>query len=116
MIPNLPSDWISSTSKLEWAVWEIARRHIRVGREEVELTLIRRQRRYGRGYKRTKAITVETCGAIERFCTEECRTHGREHEEASKYARLGGGAWVGRVFEKDVLEMTIWTDEVGHPQ
>ncbi|WVF69218.1 hypothetical protein IAT40_003994 [Kwoniella sp. CBS 6097] len=53
---TLESDWISTSVDLEWCLFEIIRRLIVLGRDQVELTVIRRRQHYAKRYKGTKMI------------------------------------------------------------
>ncbi|OCF54873.1 hypothetical protein L486_07528 [Kwoniella mangroviensis CBS 10435] len=97
------SPWISTSTDFKRAIWEIARRLSKLNRLEVKLTLIRRNKKYSGLYKGTKSIQIDPVDYLVKYTGEQVKTAMDFAKSASEVL------YYGRIFDKDVLESTIWT-------
>ncbi|KAI9639306.1 uncharacterized protein MKK02DRAFT_39604 [Dioszegia hungarica] len=103
-----PSDWISTTESLDWAIWEVARRLVVLRRKEVGLALIHRNIRYDRGYKGNRNVVESAQEAIEGYgedywLDEDQMAALNFSRASSEYVHLG------RIFRRDIAVSNIWT-------
>lgn len=104
------SNWISTTRSLEWAVWEIVRRLVVLGRPYVELSLIDYEG-YSKYYKGSRMISEDVAEAIEEYRCDYGLT--RSQKMALRFAEASSEVvCFGRIFEKDILAIRLWTERV----
>ncbi len=104
------SDYISTTGRFDWAIWEIVRRLKEVRRDEVYLAVIDRYNFYSPNYRGCKTFWVDAVDKIK----EGKVYNGSQEEEALRFARASNEIlYFGRIFDKDVLANTTWTEKVG---
>jgi len=112
---GMPSNWISTTASLEWAIREIARRLTILCRFEFDMTVIGRTT-YMPRYRGTRQVTIDTTDFISDFCEDDarCTAHGRNHAKALRLARSSMEVlYFGKIFPRHVWRTTTWTSEVG---
>lgn len=105
-----PSDWISTTKSLDWAVWEITRRLVKMGRNSVELSLIYR-RGYRPGDQGVQHVELDATQAVEALGEQvwlnDDQKCARDFAKASSEV-----VCLGRIFGTDIAENTVWTRAV----
>lgn len=105
-----PSDWISTTKSLDWAVWEITRRLVKMGRNSVELSLIYR-RGYRPGDQGVQHVELDATQAVEALGEQvwlnDDQKCARDFAKASSEVIC-----LGRIFGTDIAENTVWTRAV----
>jgi hypothetical protein len=107
------SDWISTSSSLDWSIYEVARRLVRTRLDEVQLSLINR-RNYGGRYRGHRAIHLDAADAVEALMRHQGGR--REWVQAINFAAASSEVvFFGRIFDKDIAETTTWTLTVSTP-
>lgn len=100
------SPWISTSADLDWSIWEIARRLVRLDRDEVELSVIRRK--HAKNYRGLKSVRIDTFDVLRLH--EKDNYYHSDLDDAMNFARASDEVlFCGRIFGKDVLETTTWT-------
>lgn len=106
-----PSEWISTSSSLDWSIWEIARRLVKLRRPYVELSLIAKNDGYKRNYKGNKMFHEDAAKRIEEYGEKYWLTE--DQKMALNFARASSEvACFGRIFKKDIIANTRWTKMV----
>ena len=103
---HVPSRWISTTARYDWAVWEMSRR-LSSGRvAEVSSTTIPKRLSYSKRYRGTRLIGVD---ALPYLINEGYDLRDKSVQFARSSTEI---LWYGRIFQKHVSKHEIWTREV----
>ncbi|WRT67738.1 uncharacterized protein IL334_004710 [Kwoniella shivajii] len=88
------SKWISTSTDIDWIIWELVRRLIILKKDKVNVTIIRRNRKFSRRYKVNKRDNLVKCQNAPNFFNSSSEL-----------------LYYGRIFNKDIIETTEWTAE-----
>jgi hypothetical protein len=103
---HVPSRWISTTARYDWAVWEMSRRLSSGQVAEVSITTIPKRLSYSKRYRGTRLIGVD---ALPYLINEGYDLRDRSVQFARSSTEI---LWYGRIFQKHVSKHEIWTREV----
>jgi hypothetical protein len=103
---HVPSRWISTTARYDWAVWEMSRRLSSGQVAEVSITTIPKRLSYSKRYRGTRLIGVD---ALPYLINEGYDLRDKSVQFARSSTEI---LWYGRIFQKHVSKHEIWTREV----
>ncbi|WWD04908.1 hypothetical protein V865_002979 [Kwoniella europaea PYCC6329] len=104
------SDWISTSTDLQWTIWEITRRLTKLHRSKVDLHLIRKGLWISRNYRGCEPIWVNPTSYLRKQARLEYY-YENPYRKAYNFAKASGEMLCyGRIFDKDILESTKWTN------
>ncbi|KAI9639307.1 uncharacterized protein MKK02DRAFT_39605 [Dioszegia hungarica] len=104
-----PSDWISTSMSFQWAVWEVVRRLVILGRDSVGMSVIT-AKPYNPYYVGMQAVWLKAADAIEALGEKVYLT--RKECRALAFARASSEVvYLGKIFERDIMTHTEWTLE-----
>lgn len=102
----MASQWISTTSDIEWAIWEIARRFSVRRTQWADLTVIKRNMYYTGGYRGARMLGLDPGEVL-------LKQGFYNVSPAVAFARASSElVWLGRIFPKDILESSEWDVDV----
>lgn len=99
------SPWILSTSDLNWAIWEVARRLSRGTADWVAIAVLEGPRHDSLSSHGVKLVTVDAVAILEEVCQMcLCAYHTQKHAKALNFARSSSEfLWCGRIPPRHVL-------------
>jgi len=103
---HVPSRWISTAARYDWAVWEMSRRLSSGQVAEVSITTIPKRLSYSKRYRGTRLIGVD---ALPYLIDEGYDLRDKSVQFARSSTEI---LWYGRIFQKHISRHEIWTREV----
>lgn len=109
------SIWVSGTTRIGWAVWEVSRRLVRQLQPVVQLSVIHRT--YSPRYRGTKHFVIEPNEVIGHWDKKRGLSSMCSRDTINRALNFSATSrevlFLGRIFEKERWDTTTWTPAVG---